>query len=86
MQGKCPYCDRERMELFEEISDDAIEMAKEFCERSIMAKGMVNLLDGSRSKEEAAKLIFLSGASQMLSEYIWNEHETQCKLKNQIKD
>lgn len=70
MDGKCPFCKKNRMKVFDEISDEAVKIAKEFTKRSLTASGM----------DEKDKIIFLSGAVQMLTEYMWQEHERICKL------
>lgn len=76
MNGKCPYCNKDRMKLFDKISDEAVKLAKEFTERSFTAAGM----------DESRKLAFLSGAGQMLTEYMWQKHEEECRIRKRLKE
>lgn len=81
MKEKCPFCNLEHDEILDKVSEEASDIAMEFTEKSFdkiwnfggktMAMNM--------ELEEAAKMMFHTGATQMLVEHLMNEHESMCK-------
>ena len=84
MGKKCPFCNIEHDEMLDRISGEASDIAMEFTEKSFDkiwnfgAKRMVMSMD----TKEVAKMMFHTGATQMLVEHLMNEHEDLCKEEN----
>lgn len=85
MGEKCPFCNLEHDKLLDSITDKATKIAEEFTEKSfptIWGIGMGRILAIPMSKKTIAKFMFLTGATQILTEYLMNEHEKSCNCKN----
>lgn len=85
MGEKCPFCNIEHDKLLDSITDKASKIAEEFTEEAfpkIWGIGMANILAIPMSKKSVAKMMFHTGAIQMLAEYLINEHEKKCNDKN----
>lgn len=85
MGEKCPFCNIEHDKLLDEITDKTSQIAEEFTEKSfdkIWNLGMAKMMAMSMDKEEVAKMMFHTGATQMLIEYLMNEHKNKCKNKD----
>jgi len=82
MREKCPFCNLEHDEILDKISEEASDIAMEFTEKSfdkIWNLGMASRMSEQMSKEDMAKMMFHTGATQMLLEHLMNEHEEICK-------
>jgi len=85
MDKKCPFCNIEYGKLLDSITDRANKIAEEFTEKSfptIWGIGMGGIITIPMSRKSLARFMFLTGATQMLTEHIMNEHENQCSNKN----
>ena len=85
MGEKCPFCNMEHDKLLDSITDKATEIAVDFTEKSfptLWGIGMASILAIPMSKKSVAKFMFLTGATQMLTDYLMNEHEKKCNEKN----
>jgi len=83
MDKKCPFCGIEHDELLDNITEEASDIAMEFTEKSfpmIWAFGG-KMMATNIDQEESAKIMFHTGATQMLVEHLLNEHEDQCESK-----
>ena len=84
MGEKCPFCNIEHDELIDKVSEEASDIAMEFTEKSfdkIWDFGGESMTS-KMSRKDAAKMMFHTGATQMLTEHLLNEHENLCKSKN----
>ena len=82
MSKKCPFCGIEHDKVLDSIADKATKIAEEFTERSfskIWGVGMGKIITMPMDKESLAKFMFLTGATQMLTEHLLDEHENTCK-------
>lgn len=85
MGEKCPFCNIEHNELIDSITEEASKIAEEFTEKSfdkIWGIGMASKLAISMDKEKVAKMMFHTGATQMLAECLLNGHEKVCKNRS----
>ena len=81
MGEKCPFCNLEHDKLLDSITDKATKIAEEFTEKSfptIWGTGMGKIITLPMNKKTVAKFMFLTGATQILTEYLMNEHEKKC--------
>ena len=81
MKGKCPNCNIEHDELIDKVAEEASDIAMKFTEKSfdkIWNFGGKNIAN-SMNQKDAAKMMFHTGATQMLTEHLLNEHEDLCK-------
>ncbi len=84
MSEKCPFCNIEHDELIDKVSEEASDVAMEFTEKSfdkIWNFGGESMAS-KMSQKDAAKMMFHTGATQMLTEHLLNEHEDLCKSKD----
>lgn len=87
MGKKCPFCNIEHDELLDSAADKATKIAEEFTEKSfpiIWGLGKGELVTMPMNKKSVAKFMFLTGATQMLTEYLMAELESKCKNKKQL--
>ncbi len=85
MGKKCPFCGIEHNKLLDSVTDKANKIAEEFTEKSfstIWGIGMGSVITIPMSRKSLARFMFLTGATQMLTEHLMNEHENQCNNKN----
>ena len=84
MKDKCPFCNIEHSELIDKTAEEASNIAMDFTERAfdkIWDFGGESMTSGM-TKKDLAKMMFHTGATQMLTEHLLNEHENLCKDKN----
>jgi len=82
MGKKCPFCGIEHDKVLDSITDKATKIAEEFTEKSfpkIWGIGIGGLITMPMDKKSVAKFMFFTGATQMLTEYLMDEHENACK-------
>ena len=82
MGKKCPFCGIEHDKVLDSITDKATKIAEEFTEGSfskIWGVGMGKIITMPMDKESLAKFMFLTGATQILTEHLLDEHENTCK-------
>lgn len=85
MGKKCPFCGIDHDKLLDTVTDTATKIAEEFTERSfpkIWGIGMGGLITIPMDRKSMAKFMFLTGATQMLTEHLMNDLEDKCKNKN----
>ena len=85
MGKKCPFCGIEHDELLDEITDKATKIAEEFTDKSfhkIWGMGMGGLITMPMDRKSLAKFMFLTGATQMLTDHLMNELDNKCKNKD----
>lgn len=73
MADKCPFCNKEHDDLLDSLTEEVSEITKEFTERAfpkIWGKGGGSKIALPMSKEEVAKMMFYTGATQMLVNYL----------------
>ncbi len=85
MGEKCPFCNMEHDKLLDAVTDKANKIAENFTEESfpkIWGIGMGSIITLPMNRKSLAKFMFLTGATQMITEYLMNEHEKACNEKN----
>jgi hypothetical protein len=85
MGKNCPFCGMKHDKLLDSVTNKASKIAEEFTEKSfpkIWGVGIGNLITAPMNKEQLAKFMFETGATQMLTEYLMNELEDKCKNKD----
>lgn len=73
MANKCPFCNEEHDDLLDSLTEETSKMAKEFTERvfpKIWGKGGGSKIAMPMDKEEVARMMFYTGATQMLVDYL----------------
>lgn len=85
MSKICPFCGIEHDKMLDSVTDKATKIAEEFTEESfqkIWGIGMGGLITMPMNRKSLAKFMFLTGATQMLTEHLMNELENRCNNKN----
>lgn len=77
MVNKCPFCNKEHDDLIDSLTEEVSEIAEEFTERAfpkIWGMGGGNKIARPMNKEEVAKMMFHTGATQMLVDYLLKKY------------
>ncbi len=74
----------ENNKLLDSITDKATKIAEEFTDKSfptIWGIGMGSIITIPMSRKSLARFMFLTGATQILTEHLMDEHEKKCNNK-----
>ena len=78
MKGKCPLCNKEHEDLLSNLTGEASDIAMKFTETSfdkIWNEGMAGQMAKQMNSDVMAKIMFHTGATQMLVKYLMDEYK-----------